>query len=135
MLKVNSCLQQPFLLQQIIKLLIFQNLVALVTGGTHGLGKGTVQMFLQNGAKVIICDLPDSKGADMAESLGNDVVFVPTDVTAEADVQNALKITKKKFGRLDVVVNCNNILTNERIYDPARYKPQDLSHFTDSLKV
>lgn len=122
-------------IQIIIGILAFQNMVALVTGGAQGLGKSTVKMFQQNGARVVLCDRPQSDGGHLAESLGNDVVFVPTDITAEADVLNALDITKKKFGRLDAVVNCGNFLVAERMFNPTQKTTQDLKVFADSLKV
>lgn len=58
----------------------FQNLVSLVTGGASGLGKATVERFVQQGFKVVLCDLPISKGAEVAKELGENVVFTPADV-------------------------------------------------------
>ncbi|KAK2190225.1 hypothetical protein NP493_87g13060, partial [Ridgeia piscesae] len=84
-------------------------LVTLVTGGASGLGRGTVERFVREGAKVVICDLPSSAGQDLASQLGENVAFSPTDVTIEADVKAALAVAKDKFGRLDVAVNCAGI--------------------------
>lgn len=86
-----------------------QGLVSIVTGGASGLGRATVERFVREGAKVVIYDLPKSGGDDVAKKLGANAVFVPGDVTSEADVQNALKVSKEKFGRLDVAVNCAGI--------------------------
>ena len=57
--------------------------VAVITGGASGLGRGTVERFVQNGAKVVIADLPSSPGQELATTLGDDVLFVPTDVTSD----------------------------------------------------
>lgn len=84
-------------------------MVTLVTGGASGLGRGTVERFVREGAKVVICDLPKSPGEEVAASLGSDAVFVPTDITSESDVSNALQVCKDKFGKLDAVVNCAGI--------------------------
>jgi len=55
--------------------------VALVTGGASGLGRGTVERFIKQGAKVVIADLPTSKGKTVADELGEaNAVFAPTDV-------------------------------------------------------
>lgn len=54
--------------------------MTLVTGGASGLGRGTVERFAKQGAKVIVADLPSSKGNDVAQQLGPDVVFTPMDV-------------------------------------------------------
>lgn len=55
--------------------------MALVTGGSSGLGRGTVERFVKQGAKVVIGDLPVSKGKTVADELGeNNAVFAPMDV-------------------------------------------------------
>ena len=58
-----------------------QGLTCLVTGGASGLGRATVERFAREGARVVVCDLPSSKGEDVAKSLGDDVAFSPTDVS------------------------------------------------------
>ena len=55
--------------------------MALVTGGASGLGRATVERFIQQGAKVVLCDLPTSQGKDVAAALGENCVFAPTDVS------------------------------------------------------
>ena len=55
--------------------------MSLVTGGASGLGRATVERFVREGAKVVICDLPNSAGAELAEQLGPNTIFVPTDVS------------------------------------------------------
>lgn len=61
-------------------ILILQGLVALVTGGASGLGEATVRRLVQNGASVVVCDLPSSGGQKLAEELGENCTFSPTDV-------------------------------------------------------
>jgi NAD(P)-dependent dehydrogenase (short-subunit alcohol dehydrogenase family) len=82
--------------------------VALVTGGASGLGLATVKQLHADGAKVVIVDLPSSNGKAVAEELGGNAVFVPTDVTDEEQVQAAVD-TAAAFGPLAVVVNCAGI--------------------------
>lgn len=53
----------------------------MVTGGASGLGKATVERLANLGAKVVLCDLPTSKGSDVAKSLGDNVAFAPVDVS------------------------------------------------------
>lgn len=60
---------------------ILQGITALVTGGASGLGRGTVERFVKQGAKVVIADLPISKGKSVADELGEtNAVFAPVDV-------------------------------------------------------
>lgn len=83
-----------------------QNSVAFVTGGASGLGRATVERFVAAGSKVLLGDLSTSQGESVAKNLGDNVVFVPIDVTSEKDVTHALEVAKEKFGRLDVAVSC-----------------------------
>lgn len=55
--------------------------MSLVTGGASGLGKATVERLIRQGGRVVLCDLPTSKGSEVAKEFGeNDVAFVPVDV-------------------------------------------------------
>ena len=51
-----------------------------MTGGASGLGKGTVERFVKLGAKAVIVDLEKSPGKEVADQIGKDCIFVPTDV-------------------------------------------------------
>ncbi len=109
-----------------------QGTVGLVTGGASGLGRATVEMLLAGGAKVVIVDLPSSPGAQTAEELGEDVTFVPTDVTDEAAVQEAVD-TAKGLGDLRVAVNCAGVGTPGRVL--SRKGPHPLDQFAFVVKV
>jgi len=64
-----------------ISFYLLQGTVALVTGGASGLGRGTVERFVKQGAKVIVGDLPASKGKIVADELGEaNAIFAPMDV-------------------------------------------------------
>jgi len=109
-----------------------QGLVGIVTGGASGLGRGTVERLVREGAKIVIADLPKSNGQEVADKLGTNAVFAPTDVTSEKDVANLLKITKEKFGRLDIAVNCAGIGIAAVTYN----KNKDRVHsYEDFMKV
>jgi len=88
--------------------------VALVTGGASGLGLAAATELVSAGAAVVLVDLPSSPGAQAAEGLGSDAVFVPTDVTDEASVQAAVE-RASGLGPLRVAVNCAGIGTPGRV--------------------
>lgn len=115
--------------------MICKGLVALVTGGASGLGQATVRRLVKEGNKVIICDLPSSAGAEVANELGNDVKFVPTDVFSEVDVENALKVTQETFGKLNVVVNCAGISVAYKTYNFNSSRAHELDDFLRVMKV
>ncbi len=77
--------------------------VAVITGGASGIGKATAELFVKEGAKVVIGDLATSAGAKVAEKMG--AVFFPTDVSKSEDVDALVKTATDKYGRLDVMFN------------------------------
>ena len=86
-----------------------KNAVALVTGGGSGLGEATVREFASAGAKVAILDLPSSPGAKVAESLGDNAIFVQADVGSADQVTDAIAKTVAKFGLINIAINCAGI--------------------------
>ena len=106
-----------------------------MTGGASGLGKATAERFIRAGSKVVIGDLEKSSGGDVAKELGDNAVFVPLDVTSEKDLQEALNVTKSKFGRLDVAVNCAGIGVAIKTYNFNKQLPHNLETFAQVVKV
>lgn len=77
--------------------------VAVITGGSSGLGAAAVELFSREGARVVIADLvaPAAQAADLAAS----VRFTHCDVTVEADIAAALAFAEREFGGVDVLLN------------------------------
>lgn len=98
--------------------------VAVVTGGGSGLGEATARRLYAEGACVILLDLPSSKGADVAESLGDRAEFVAADVTDEAQVAAALDAATSR-GTLRIVVNCAGVATPGRVISKRGVLPLD----------
>ena len=88
--------------------------VALITGGASGLGLATARRLVSGGASVVIADLPNSVGAQIAQELGERARFCGTDVTKESDVQAAIDVAER-LGGLDIVVNCAGISSAARV--------------------
>lgn len=79
--------------------------VAIVTGGTSGIGLATVERFVAEGAKVVIADIQDEAGTATAQRLGDAAYYLHTDVTDEAAIEALVAATVERFGRLDVIHN------------------------------
>jgi len=79
--------------------------VALITGGTSGIGEATAELFVSEGARVVITGRSEEKGAGIAERLGENAIYVRADVTQEADIAASVDATVERFGRLDVLFN------------------------------
>lgn len=79
--------------------------VAVITGGTSGIGEATVELFLVEGASVVFTGRNADKGAEIAGRLGGAVRFVAGDVRDEADIKAAIDTATAQFGRLDCLFN------------------------------
>ena len=85
-----------------------ENKVVFITGGASGLGRAAAIAAAQEGARVVIADLPTSDhAAALAEvrATGAEAVFIPLDVTNSANIQQAIATTVAQFGRLDLALN------------------------------
>jgi NAD(P)-dependent dehydrogenase (short-subunit alcohol dehydrogenase family) len=79
--------------------------VAVITGGTSGIGAGTAEVFVANGAKVVIAGRRQDRGEKLAGKLGDAASFIRTDVSSEADVKAMIDHAVDRFGRLDCLMN------------------------------
>ncbi|WP_280351194.1 SDR family NAD(P)-dependent oxidoreductase [Nocardia abscessus] len=85
--------------------------VALITGGARGQGAAEARLFVRRGARVVITDVLEAEGAELAESLGGAARFVRHDVSVGADWDAAAALAVSAFGSLDVLVNNAAIYT------------------------
>jgi NAD(P)-dependent dehydrogenase (short-subunit alcohol dehydrogenase family) len=86
----------------------FSGKVALVTGGSSGIGRATALAFAREGAKVAIADVNATGGAEtvrMIQAAGGEALFVQTDVSKAAEVDAAISNTMATYGRLDCAFN------------------------------
>ncbi len=82
--------------------------VAIITGGSAGIGRATCEVFAEEGARVVIADIADEQGLAVAEAIkdkGGQALFVHTDIASEDNVQRLVNATVKAFGTVDVLVN------------------------------
>jgi NAD(P)-dependent dehydrogenase (short-subunit alcohol dehydrogenase family) len=79
--------------------------VAIITGGTSGIGRRTVEVFAQEGASVLVAARREKEGKMLADSLGEKVRFLKTDVSREDDVKAMIATAVNTFGRLDCLFN------------------------------
>lgn len=111
------------------------NLVFMVTGAASGLGRGTAEHFVKQGHKVVLCDLPSSKGQELATQLGNNATFAPVDVTSEESVKAAVQLARSKYGSLNVLVNCAGVGVAFRTYNFNKKQVHTLQDFTKVINV
>ncbi|MEG3846834.1 SDR family oxidoreductase [Microcoleus sp. herbarium19] len=88
--------------------MILQNKVALVTGGTSGIGRATAIAYAQQQAKVVVVGRRIDEGEEtvrLIQEAGTEAIFVQADVTKEADVKAMVDKAVSVFGRLDIAFN------------------------------
>ena len=83
---------------------------ALITGGTSGIGRATVELFRQEGAQVAFTGRREDRGRAVAEATG--AMYIPADHTLEADCQRTVADAVSAFGRLDVLFNNAGIVVS-----------------------
>lgn len=92
--------------------------VAIVTGGSRGIGEATVRAFVDEGAKVVIADVLDDEGQALADELGDAAVFQHLDVSKEAEWDAAVAAAQS-LGTYNVLVNNAGICTVAAITDTS----------------
>ncbi|MGN6353465.1 MAG: SDR family NAD(P)-dependent oxidoreductase, partial [Parafilimonas sp.] len=86
----------------------FKNKVALVTGGSYGIGRAAAAAFAAKGAKVVVADFVEDKVQEtlnMVKAAGSEGIFIKCDVAKSGDVKAMIAETVATFGRLDFAFN------------------------------
>jgi NAD(P)-dependent dehydrogenase (short-subunit alcohol dehydrogenase family) len=100
--------------------------VALITGGGSGMGKVAAELFVGEGASVVLTDVNDEAGGTTADAIGARGLFVHADVSNEEDARAMVEAAVDRFGRLDVLYNNAGVMlpadgsvhsTDESIWD------------------
>ena len=101
----------------------YQGKIALVTGAAGGIGRATARRLVDEGARVLLADLPGAGLDEIAAELGAKARACPTDVTRSEDVERAVATAERELGGLDLLVNNAGI---EGVVAPIETYPLDL---------
>lgn len=105
----------------------------IVTGGSSGLGAGTAERLVAQGANVVIADVNTEAGQAKAAELGDNAIFVQTDVSSADSAQACIDTAVDTFGALHGVVNCAGILIARKTV--GRQGAHDLESFARVVNV
>jgi len=95
---------------------------AIITGGASGIGRATVELFVQQGAKVVIADINTTEGqrlADEINSIGGKAIFVECDVTNAGDCQRTVQAAVDTFGGLDILFNNAGVIRRSDVLETS----------------
>ncbi|MEQ8240369.1 MAG: glucose 1-dehydrogenase [Cyclobacteriaceae bacterium] len=93
-----------------------KNKVALITGGSSGIGKASALLFAQEGAKIVIADVNDFEGAKLEKeilNLGGDAIYIHADVSIAADCEAMIEMAEMQFGKLNILFNNAGIMDSQ----------------------
>jgi 3-oxoacyl-[acyl-carrier protein] reductase len=93
--------------------------VAIVTGGASGMGRSEATIFAREGARVMIADVLEKEGEEVAKGIGDAARFMKLDVTSEPEWQAVVAATEREFGKLDILVNNAGVFAAGAINDPT----------------
>jgi len=79
--------------------------IALASGGSRGMGAFETELFVKEGAKVVVADVRKEEGRALVDKIGGDAMFVRLDVTSESDWAAAVNKAVDRYGKLDILVN------------------------------
>ena len=106
--------------------------VAIITGGSQGIGREYALRFAREGAKVVVGDIREAQAQEVVQeiaSLGSEALALKTDVSKEDDTKRLAAVTHEKFGRIDILLN------NAAIFYDMELKDQSLEYFNKVLSV
>jgi len=107
--------------------------VTVVTGGASGLGEACVRNLVSRGGKVSIFDFAQDRGEKVASELGDSVIFRMTDITDEANVQDAIGKTIETFGAIHITVNCAAVGIPSKVL--GKEGPMTMDHFNKVVQI
>lgn len=106
--------------------------VAVITGGASGIGAATAKLFHQEGAQVVIADIDDDAGRQLAEAIGSGAAYCRCDVSRANEVEALVGHAVEHFGRLDVMFNNAGVSGDMRHID---FLDNDFADFTRVMSV
>lgn len=110
---------------------ILENKVSIITGGASGLGRATAELFVAEGAQVVIADINVEQGEELAAQLGTQAVFKQIDVAIPAQMQELVAFAVSTFGGLHIM--CNNAGFSGRVFE--RLVDDDFADFEQLMAV
>jgi NAD(P)-dependent dehydrogenase (short-subunit alcohol dehydrogenase family) len=107
-----------------------QGKIALITGGSSGIGRAAALAFVREGAKVVLAARGEERGAEVAQAIkraGGDAVFVKADMAKASDIESLVGRAIELYGRLDIAFN-NAAMPGENLRPLADFTEEEFDH-------
>lgn len=106
-------------------------MVAVITGGSRGIGAGIAALLVENGFDIVACARQESEQLKaLSEQYPDKVYFVKTDISCMQDIENAVRFVTEKYGKIDLLVNNAGVAPRER-KDILEITGEDFDFVTD----
>ena len=89
--------------------------VAVVTGGSSGIGLGCARFLSEMGSSVVLADIDEAGGRSAEAAIGRGSLFVRCDVSSDEDCRNMASAVIARFGQVDILVNCAGMIRRIRV--------------------
>ena len=115
--------------------------VAIITGGTSGIGKGTVKLFAEEGAKVVFCGRREAMGLEVERDIsvaGGTATYIKADITSDEDMENLVNKTMELYGKIDILIANAGVHYNSKFEDAGYMDAFDktmLANFRAQVKL
>lgn len=97
----------------------FKDKVVIITGGGQGLGEAFCKGFGREGAKVVIVDVNKETGRAVEQEIGDNALFLQTDVSSRQEVQLMVDTVMERFGRIDALINNAGVHTGGKFWEES----------------
>lgn len=90
-----------------------ENKVVIITGGASGIGRETALLFAREGAKIVIADINEKKGEEVAseiQKLGGIALFIKMDVCNREEIKTMVETVMRRHGKIDILINNGGII-------------------------
>lgn len=106
-------------------------MVAVITGGSRGIGAGVAALLAENGFDIVACARQESEQLKaLSEKYPDNIHFVKTDISRIEDIENAVRFVTEKYGKIDLLVNNAGVAPRER-KDILEITGEDFDFVTD----
>lgn len=111
----------------------FASARAVVSGGASGLGFATAKRVIDAGGKAALLDINDEQGEKSANDLGEHAIYIHTDVSNEAEVQDAIRVASEFMDGITLAVNCAGVVGAARAL--GREAPMKTEFFAKTIAI